>query len=212
MGLILPPETGLLAEGRAYFTRQRTENRQMALPRNWVPSCTNLPRHPKFLKLCSLLECSVVEGLGYLHLLWYFAFEYSDDGSIAGFDYRQVESACTWDARDGHLYNTFKQCGFIDETGRVHDWEDYVGHILRRRASNAARMRAARAVHVEGYRPDRPDPTDHTGPSGLVSVTTPPPPKPDPWSDSEVRKAQAMLASKRAEIRRNEPRPEQEDL
>src|SRR5687767_5633894 len=56
--------------------RTRTDPSDMA----WIESHQEIARHPKTRKLARLLGGSVPTAIGHLHLLWWWAVDYAEDG------------------------------------------------------------------------------------------------------------------------------------
>jgi len=48
----------------------------------WIKVNSELIRHPKFKKLCSLTGWSVNEGLGKITRFWMWVAEFADDGNL----------------------------------------------------------------------------------------------------------------------------------
>lgn len=124
----------------------------------WIESHQELARHPKTRRLARLAACSVPQAVGHLHLLWWWALDYAEDGDLSRYEPADVEDAMLWESEAGELYLALQQAGFIDAEHRIHDWRDYAGRLVEKREKNAERMREARA-HRQ-HTPDPPvDPT-----------------------------------------------------
>lgn len=113
----------------------------------WIESHTTLARHPKTLRLAHLLGVSVPTVIGHLHLLWWWALEYAQDGRLAAFSAAEVARACMWEGDPAALRAGLQKSGFV-ERKQIHDWHDYAGKLIDRRAANRERMRSARDQHV----------------------------------------------------------------
>jgi hypothetical protein len=116
----------------------------------WIESHQTLSHHPKTLRLAALLKCGVPAAIGYVHLLWYWALDYAQDGEIDGAMRDQVAQACLWRGKPEVFWTSLLQAGFIEpgDTGvKIHDWMDYAGRLLDKRAQHAARNKRARDTH-----------------------------------------------------------------
>lgn len=122
----------------------------------WIESHTTLARHPKTLRLAKLLNVAVPTAIGHLHLLWWWALEYAPDGSLAAFSAEEIALACMWDGDAAQLRTSLQKSGFV-ERSQIHDWQDYAGKLLDRRAANRERMRSERAQHVRSTDDDSDD-------------------------------------------------------
>jgi hypothetical protein len=118
----------------------------------WIESHQALAHHPKTLRLAAELKCGIPASIGYVHLLWYWCLDYAHDGVVDVSMRDQVEGACYWRGKAGVLWNAFVQAGFVEviESGvQVHDWMDYAGRLIQKRAANVDRVRNMRARNAE---------------------------------------------------------------
>jgi hypothetical protein len=141
----------------------------------WIESHTTLARHPKALRLSRRLGVSLPAAIGHLHLLWWWALEYAQEGDLSGFDAEEIALSCAWEGEPEHLLESLKACGFVDGCGAIHDWHDYAGKLLDQRKANAekqARWRNRnRLSSIEGDNRNV-TVTGETG-DGDVTVTSP---------------------------------------
>ena len=152
----------------------------------WIESHQALAQHPKTLRLADELKCSVPAAIGYLHLLWWWALDYAAEGLVREDQQRMVARACLWKGKPELLWKALLDVGFMEPAElpgvvKIHDWMDYAGRLVLKRAANADRMKRARAAHVQNTFearagatvpdstvptvPNQPDPTPPTPPS-----------------------------------------------
>jgi len=141
----------------------------------WIESHQSLGQHPKTIRLAGLLKVRVPEAVGLLQFLWWWALDYAADGQVAVADQQVVARACQWHGPPAKFWDALSEVGFVEpserpEAWKIHDWMDYAGRLVERRAANAARMKAARAQHVQGL------PTEPTGAPLQGAPPTPTPP------------------------------------
>jgi hypothetical protein len=118
----------------------------------WIESHLELNGHPKTKRLRRLLGISNVSAVGHLHLFWWWVFDYAVDGDVTRFSATDIAAAAEWEGDDGAFLEAMISAGFLEhQDGKlmVHDWREYAGKWLERRERNAARMREARATHVQ---------------------------------------------------------------
>ncbi len=117
----------------------------------WIMSHQSLARHPKTRKLARLLGISLPDAIGRLHLLWWWALDYADDGDLSGFDDSDIADAMLWEGDPTALTAALVASGFMDEDRKIHDWWDYAGQLVERRRADAERHRRQRATYRKSY-------------------------------------------------------------
>lgn len=119
----------------------------------WIKSQQSLRDHPKLKKLSRLLEISVPAAFGHLHMLWFWALDYAQDGDLTPFDALDIAEASGWDGDpeafiDAMLKCGFRGAGFFERTEDgfliLHDWEENCGEEFNKRAKEAQRLREYR--------------------------------------------------------------------
>ena len=139
----------------------------------WIESHQELANHPKVYRLSDLLDESVPTVIGRLHLLWYWAYDYADDGDLTRYRDSEVARACMWTGEPARLIEALLEAGFLDETWQLHDWAEYQGKWQRRREAQAERQRAYRGRQSNERVTSRSrdgatnQPTNHTNRTGL---------------------------------------------
>lgn len=116
----------------------------------WIESHQSLGEHPKTKKLCRVLDISKREAVGTLHLLWWWALDYAQDGSLNRYEPMDIAIGAEWDGDEREFVDALVSSGFLESTPdglAIHDWDDYAGKLIERRERNAQRMREARAHH-----------------------------------------------------------------
>lgn len=115
----------------------------------WIESHQEVGRHPKTKKLARLLGVSLPAAVGYLHYLWWWALDFAQDGTLEKFDGYDLADAMQWDGDPDELVKALISSGYIDSTEDglvIHDWGEYAGKLLERRAKDRARKRAASEI------------------------------------------------------------------
>jgi hypothetical protein len=113
----------------------------------WLESHQSLANHRKLLRLADLTGVSEVTLIGHLHLLWWWALDnVGPEGSLEGISDRALAVAARWPGDAGQWTQALVMSGFLDEDSLgvrwLHDWHDYAGKLLERRAEDRARKRA----------------------------------------------------------------------
>jgi hypothetical protein len=114
----------------------------------WIESHSTLARHPKTLRLARRLGVSVPTAIGHLHLLWWWALEYAQDGDVSAFDDEEVADACCWEGEPAAFRRALTAAGFLDDGGAVHDWDAYTVRLMERRERQNEQAR----LRMQAYR------------------------------------------------------------
>ena len=112
----------------------------------WIESHQEVGRHPKTKKLARLLGVSLPAAVGHLHYLWWWALDFAQDGLLDKYDNDDIADAMQWDGDADTLVSALISAGYIDETDdglAIHDWRDYAGKLIERRAKDRERKRAS---------------------------------------------------------------------
>ena len=142
----------------------------------WIKSEQALASHPKVHLLAKTLGISVPQVIGHLHLLWWWALDYADNGDLIRYkDF--IPNASQWDGDEKLYIDSLIEHGFIDVEGNkliIHDWLDYTGALIETREKDAERKRLARQSKNAKNSANRTswETTDTNKPSG-VSVGRP---------------------------------------
>lgn len=114
----------------------------------WIESHQELARHPKVRRLARALGITVPAAIGHLHLLWWWALDYADDGDLSEYSADDINDAVMWKCKPGKedgFWGAALEAGFIDSgPARIHDWETYAGRLLDQRRKDAERKRQSR--------------------------------------------------------------------
>jgi DnaD/phage-associated family protein len=114
----------------------------------WIESHQELARHPKTKRLARALETSVPAAIGHLHLFWWWAMDYAQDGSLARYDTGEIADAAQWEGDPQAFVGAMLEAGFLDQDDAgalaIHDWDDYAGRLIEKRRQNAERVRTYR--------------------------------------------------------------------
>ena len=141
----------------------------------WIESHQALAKHPKTLKLARKLNIHIAQAIGHLHLFWWWAMEYAQDGDLSHCDPDDIAIAADWPGDAQHFVNTLVEVGFIDlsENGvlSIHDWQDYAGKLIAKRAADAERKRKERSKQ-DVQRTSNGNPTDVQRMSSVTITNT----------------------------------------
>lgn len=115
----------------------------------WIESHQGLARHPKTLKLARKLNIPVAQVIGHLHMFWWWAMDYAQDGDLSHCDPEDIAIAADWPDDAISFVESLVEVGFVDrhddDSLSIHDWYDYAGKLIERRAADAARKKRSRA-------------------------------------------------------------------
>ena len=113
----------------------------------WIKSEQALASHPKLHMLAEDLGITIPETVGHLHLLWWWALDYCQDGYLT--KYRGfIPIASQWQGDKDLFINSLIKHNWLDEKEDgelvIHDWLDYTGGLILVREKDAERKRKAR--------------------------------------------------------------------
>ncbi len=116
----------------------------------WIQVYSNLPMHPKTAKLADELGLASgavspnVLAVGLLVSLWTWAVQNAYDGDLSRCSPRLIAEACRWKKKPETLVNGLVAAGWLDEDGKLHDWEEYA--VLLMDAEDSKRERTKERV------------------------------------------------------------------
>lgn len=114
----------------------------------WIKSHQELRNHPKVARLASLLNISKPSVIGHLHLLWWWSMDYAPDGNLSNFSLEEIQDAMLFEKKVVariNILDTLVKSGFVDENLIIHDWYEYAGDLLEKKAKHAQKMREYRS-------------------------------------------------------------------
>ncbi|OAT81085.1 hypothetical protein [Desulfotomaculum copahuensis] len=133
----------------------------------WIESHQELARHPKTRKLARILGVSIPTVIGHLHLLWWWAMDYAQEGTLERYDDSDIADAAMWEGDPAQFLDALYTAGFIDQDEHgvfsIHDWHDYAGRLLEKRRADAERKRSTRHRPMDVQRTSIGCPTDGAG-------------------------------------------------
>lgn len=120
----------------------------------WIESHQDLARHPKTIRLARLLGVSLPQVIGHLHLLWWWALDFAQDGDLTGWEPADIATVAQYDGDPDTFVDALLTCGrdgqagFLERLpdGRlvIHDWHEYAGKYAQQRQRDAERKRRSR--------------------------------------------------------------------
>ena len=105
--------------------------------------------------------------------------DFAQDGSLARYDAYEIAEAAQWNGDAQAFLDALIEAGFIDRKGddlTLHDWDEYAGKLLERRAKDRERKRtAAEEAKRERGTPNNSDgkPTERGRTPSLPNLTQP---------------------------------------
>ena len=124
----------------------------------WIASDQKNRDHPKIIRAARALGIGKVTMIGHMHLLWYWALDYAQDGELSAFDAADIAEAAEWAGDPDSFIAALVESARIGEKPglleyvngvlTIHDWHDYAGKLIDRRREDAERKRASRGADV----------------------------------------------------------------
>ncbi len=120
----------------------------------WIQIYSNLSTHRKTAQLADALGLTNshvspdIVAVGILVSLWTWAIQNASDGDLSACSDRAIAEACRWKKKPEALINALKEAHWIDEDGKLHDWEEYASLLLEQEANRKEKTRE----RVQRYR------------------------------------------------------------
>ena len=112
----------------------------------WIKSEQALGKHPKLQLLAKELDISIPQAVGHLHLLWWWAVDYAEDGDVTRYkDF--IPFAAQYEGDPNKFTKALIKFNWIDEEEDklvIHDWLEYTGALIEIRQKDAERKRQSR--------------------------------------------------------------------
>jgi hypothetical protein len=112
----------------------------------WIKSEQALGKHPKLQLLAKELDISIPQAVGHLHLLWWWAVDYAEDGDVTRYkDF--IPFAAQFEGDPDKFTKALIKFNWIDEEEDklvIHDWLEYTGALIEIRQKDAERKRQSR--------------------------------------------------------------------
>ncbi len=120
----------------------------------WIQVYSNLATHRKTAQLADALGLTNshvspdIIAVGILVSLWTWAIQNASDGDLSKCSNRVIAEACRWKKKPEALINALREARWIDEDGKLHDWEEYASLLLVKEEERKAKTRE----RVQRYR------------------------------------------------------------
>lgn len=112
----------------------------------WVESHQSLSRHRKLVRLIALLKEDKHKLIGHLNELWWWGIDnVPSDGDLGDLLDEEIAFGAEWTGDAAEFVSALTTAGFIDVSDDgsrcLHDWHDYAGKLLDKRAADRERKR-----------------------------------------------------------------------
>lgn len=112
----------------------------------WYEAHQTLAKHPKTLRLASLINCERRYAVGLLHDLFTWGLDAAKkDGTIPGLSKIEIASALDFTGKKGaSVVDALVESGYLEIVNgcyKIHDWYDYAGKFVDKRESDKQRKK-----------------------------------------------------------------------
>lgn len=140
-----------------------------------------MAKHPKTLRLASLLKCDRRYAVGLLHDLFAWGLDAAKkDGTLPGLSAEEIAIALDFTGKKGaETVSALLHSGYletVDGTFRIHDWYDYAGKFSEQREADKKRKKDAKNKKLGSDLSENSGgipPEFHRKESGIPPVTVP---------------------------------------
>jgi hypothetical protein len=113
---------------------------------SWIQLHSSIFLHKKTLGLATELHILPNTAVGLIARLQLWALEFAANGSLAGIPNYEIAQAAGWQGKPDPFVKALIHNEWIDKNNMsIHDFWDYHGRLLAKRAANRNRMRDQRA-------------------------------------------------------------------
>lgn len=123
----------------------------------WIELHQNMPGHRRTRRVKSILQIDTPTAVGHMCLLWLWALDNAENGSIGGMLNQEIADVCEYKGDADAFVEALVEAGYLTRTDNdllIHDWSDYCGRLMDRREKNRIRQQNYR----ERHRNDPPQP------------------------------------------------------
>jgi DnaD/phage-associated family protein len=157
----------------------------------WIELHQGMPGHRKTRRVKSVLGIDTATAVGHLCLLWLWALDNAENGSIGGMLNQEIADVCEYAGDADKFVDALVEAGYLVRTGNdlvIHDWVDYCGRLMDKREKNRIRQQRFRERNREAKEEAPPGP-----PPAPVE-----PPEPEPVPEG-IRAAEAATRPETAQ-------------
>ena len=115
----------------------------------WIELHQSVWDHRKTLTLAAELDLEDIYAAAHIIHLWTWALDNAPEGDLTGLMPRVIAIGAGWRNNPDQFVEAVIKAGWIDRVGDslfIHDWEEYAGKLMDRRASERERSRQRRAA------------------------------------------------------------------
>lgn len=132
----------------------------------WIEAHDNLPDHPKTMAAAFALGIDQDTMAGKLLRLWTWAISYRESGFFAEYEIALIAEKMRWNKSPKKLIDALLapppgfRAGYLEKVEggyRLHDWNDYAGKLIARRAKDRARKSAGNPEEALPENQKKPD-------------------------------------------------------
>lgn len=122
----------------------------------WIELHQTLWSHKKTLLLAAYLQIENIYAAVHMIHLWTWSLDNAQNGDLTDLPPVVIAGGAGWKGNPEEFVNAAIAAGFIDqdEDGslQIHDWMDYAGKLVERRAADRERKRSSKGVPLEFHR------------------------------------------------------------
>lgn len=162
----------------------------------WIELHQNMPGHRRTRRIKTVLGIDTPTAVGHMCLLWLWALDNAEDGSIGGMLNQEIADVCEYKGDADKFVDALVEAGYIIRKGDdmiLHDWADYCGRLMDKREQNRLRQQRYRDKHRQEPRQPRPE---QQAPAPPQAPSPPPEPEAEAPKDPELAKAMSFYLDK----------------
>lgn len=113
----------------------------------WIELQQNMPGHRKTRRVKSRLGISTPAAVGHLCLLWLWALDSAENGSLGGMLNREIADVCEYEGDADEFVDALVEAGYLDRTEDdlvIHDWGERYARYMDTKEKNRIRQQRYR--------------------------------------------------------------------
>lgn len=142
----------------------------------WIELHQSLWTHKKTILLAAILDIDEIYAAAHMAKLWTWSLDNAPEGDLSNLPSKVIAFGAGWKDDPDQFVAAVVDAGWIDRDGEstlLHDWYDYAGRLIEKKAANKERAKKSRSVRVACAQQSRNEQATNAHVAGLPNLTLP---------------------------------------